>query len=103
MKRLACIAAAAVGVLLAASQANADDLADASAIQYAYMELCKDSPPLPADRIRAVDAEREIVDETELRKAITRLTVNLAGGKDKIARFCSIMTDTIAHETGHEK
>jgi hypothetical protein len=66
------------------------------------MEACKDiAPPLPPDRLRSVDALREIVDEGELKKAITRLTWKLRD-KEKAASFCSLMAEMIRNEK-HEK
>jgi hypothetical protein len=82
---------------------NADDLADTLAIQYVYMEACKDiAPPLPPDRLRTVDAMREIVDEGALKKAITALIWKVARDKEKVASFCSLMAEMIKNEK-HEK
>jgi hypothetical protein len=56
-------------------KANADEVPDETvdglALQYMYMELCKDiAPPLPPDRLRVIDALTEIVDRKALLKAV---------------------------------
>jgi len=90
--------------LLVTSKINADELADTLAPQFIYLELCKDiAPPLPPDRLRAIDALHEIVDEGELRKSITRLIVKIAGNKEKVATFCSTMAAMIKNEEGHDR
>lgn len=89
--------------LLVTFKVNADNVTDGLAVQYAYMEVCKESPPLPPDRLRTVDALTEIVDAGELRKSMTRLAVKLAGNKEKIASFCSQMETMIKNEKGHDE
>lgn len=101
------LAGMAIGIaaaLLATSKINADDLADTLAPQFVYLELCKDiAPPLPPDRLRAIDALHEIVDKGELRKSILRLIVKVAGSKEKAAAFCSNMATMIKNEEGHDR
>jgi hypothetical protein len=90
--------------LLVTSKINADELADTLAPQFVYLELCKDiAPPFPPDRLRAIDSFHDIVDEGELRKAISRLIFKLAGNKEKLASFCSTMATMIKNEEGHDR
>jgi hypothetical protein len=89
--------------VLTASAINADELADTLAPQYFYMEACRDiSPPLRPDRLRTIDALREIVDEAELKKAIMRVIVRWGRDKEKIASFCSQMATMIKNEEGYD-
>jgi hypothetical protein len=91
-------------------KATADELPDSTvqglALQYMYMELCKDiAPPLPPDRLRVVDALTEIVDREALLKAVVTLQSKLKldpNDKDKVATFCSNMATMIKNEK-HEK
>jgi hypothetical protein len=66
------------------------------------MEHCRDSPPLPPDRLRTVEAMTAVKDE--LKKATIRLmiTLNLAN-KSRQAKFCSEMVKMIEGEPGHEQ
>jgi hypothetical protein len=81
-------------------EVNADEMTDALAPQYIYMELCKDWPPLLPDRLRAIDAITKLgVDAEELKKSVFNfmLKFKLIGTTDrsytnkKTTEFCSRM------------
>jgi hypothetical protein len=106
MKRLQIRLLAAIGMVGVGGGANADELTDMLAPQYIYMELCKDSPPLPADRLRTIDKVTDMVDKQELNKSVIRMMFKLKladGDKAKVANFCSTMATMIENEPGHEK
>ena len=66
-----------------------------------YMEFCPDFPPLPPDRLRAVDALTEIVDRKELLRAAVTLQHRLnfdPSDKNMVARFCSKVATMIKNE-----
>jgi hypothetical protein len=90
---------AAISFLMA-SEVSGDEMTDALAPQYIYMELCKDSPPLPPDRLRSIDAMTDIVDKQELKKSVIKMmfTLKLANNKEKTAEFCSKMATMIKNE-----
>jgi hypothetical protein len=100
------IAATVMASIGFAANANevSDSVSEGLALQYIYMELCKDFPPLPPDRLRTVDAMKAVVDKDELKKATIRLmiTLNLAN-KSRQAKFCSEMVKMIEGEPGHEQ
>ncbi len=81
-----------------------DSVSEGLALQYIYMEHCKDSPPLPPDRLRTVEAMTAVIDKDELKKATIRLmiTLNLAN-ESRQAKFCSEMVKMIEGEPGHEQ
>jgi hypothetical protein len=78
---------------------------DALVPQYIYMELCKDSSPLPAERLSTIEAITEVIDKQELKKALARtiFKLKLADGKDKLDEFCSDMAATIKNEPKPEQ
>jgi hypothetical protein len=100
------IAAAVVAGIGISTNANevSDSVSEGLALQYIYMEHCKDSPPLPPDRLRTVEAMTAVVDKDEVKKATIRLmiTLNLTN-KTRLAKFCSEMVKMIEGEPGHEQ
>jgi hypothetical protein len=75
------------------------------ALQYAYMETCKDFPPLPPDRLRTIDTMTEMLNDPEaIKKAAIVLSMRLnLSDKDKATAFCERMAGMIKNEPGHEK
>jgi hypothetical protein len=63
------------------------------AVQYIDIELCKDSSPLPADRLRTLDAMKAVVDKDELKKATIRLTLmpqsRLSATRRRMSKTCA--------------
>jgi hypothetical protein len=94
---------ASIGFGASANEVS-DSVSEGLALQYIYMEHCNDSPPLPPDRLRTVEAMTSVIDKDELKKATIRLmiTLNLAN-KSWLAKFCSEMVKMIEGESGHEQ
>jgi hypothetical protein len=89
---------------LIASEIKADEMTDVLAPQYIYINLCKDWPPLPPDRLRTIYVMTEMVDAKELEKSIIKAMATLKlGNKEKTAEFCSRMATMIKNESGHEQ
>jgi hypothetical protein len=100
---IAATVMASIGFGASANEIS-DSVSEGLALQYIYMENCKDSPSLPPDRLRTVEAMTAAVDKDELKKATIRLmiTLNLTS-KPRVAKFCSEMVKMINGEPGHEQ
>jgi hypothetical protein len=98
------IALLLAGCAAAASAEEELTLTDALALQYDYMILCEDFPPLPLDRLMTINALSETVDKEDLKKATIRWGVKLKlRDPAKLSAFCTRMANMIKNEPGHEE